>query len=79
MSMTQHDTIIIEYWHRRLQVILGIIFPPAILLLDFRLGDEASTRPNKNNEDRRTKDEDNKSSKVTTLQNHPCCSSHSAL
>uniref|UniRef100_H2T3X9 Transient receptor potential cation channel, subfamily M, member 1a n=1 Tax=Takifugu rubripes TaxID=31033 RepID=H2T3X9_TAKRU len=34
-----------------LKVILGIIFPPAILLLDFRLGDEASNRPNRNNED----------------------------
>ncbi|TWW67542.1 Transient receptor potential cation channel subfamily M member 1 [Takifugu flavidus] len=46
-----------------LKVILGIIFPPAILLLDFRLGDEASNRPNRNNEDRGTKDEDSKSSK----------------
>uniref|UniRef100_H3CXY4 Transient receptor potential cation channel, subfamily M, member 1a n=1 Tax=Tetraodon nigroviridis TaxID=99883 RepID=H3CXY4_TETNG len=44
-----------------LKVILGIIFPPAILLLDFRLGEEASN-PSENQESG-TKDEDNKSSK----------------
>uniref|UniRef100_A0A3Q3MZN4 Uncharacterized protein n=1 Tax=Mastacembelus armatus TaxID=205130 RepID=A0A3Q3MZN4_9TELE len=32
-----------------LQVILGIIFPPAILLLDFRLGDEPSHHSSKEN------------------------------
>uniref|UniRef100_A0A3Q3VXZ3 Uncharacterized protein n=1 Tax=Mola mola TaxID=94237 RepID=A0A3Q3VXZ3_MOLML len=42
-----------------LKVILGIVFPPAILLLDFRLGDEASHHSAKENEDGRTKDEDN--------------------
>uniref|UniRef100_H3CJN7 Transient receptor potential cation channel, subfamily M, member 1a n=1 Tax=Tetraodon nigroviridis TaxID=99883 RepID=H3CJN7_TETNG len=48
-----------------LKVILGIIFPPAILLLDFRLGEEASN-PSENQESG-TKDEDNKSSKVRAL------------
>lgn len=47
---------------------LGIIFPPAILLLDFRLGDEASFHSSKENKDSRAKDEDNKSSKVVTSQ-----------
>lgn len=47
-------------------MILGIIFPPAILLLDFRLGDEASGHTNKENEDGGSKDEDSKSSKVAT-------------
>lgn len=47
------------------QVILGIVFPPAILLLDFRLGDEASHHSPKENEVGRSKDEDNKLSKVT--------------
>lgn len=46
-------------------MILGIIFPPAILLLDFRLGEEASN-PSENQESG-TKDEDNKSSKVRAL------------
>nr|XP_046255065.1 transient receptor potential cation channel subfamily M member 1-like [Scatophagus argus] len=45
-----------------LKVILGIIFPPAILLMDFRLGDEASYHSSKDNEDGKTRD-DNKSSK----------------
>lgn len=53
-------------------MILGIIFPPAILLLDFRLGDEASNHPNKNNGDSGTKDEDNKSSKVMSHQYNLC-------
>lgn len=50
----------------RLQVILGIVFPPAILLLEFRLGDEASFHSSKENDDSKTKDDDNKSSKVPT-------------
>lgn len=51
-----------------LQVILGIIFPPAILLLEFRLRDEASYHSSKVNEDGKTKDEDNRSSKVPNRQ-----------
>ncbi|KAK7919223.1 hypothetical protein WMY93_010507 [Mugilogobius chulae] len=43
-----------------LNVILGIIFPPYILLMDFRLGDEASAHQS---EESKGKDEDNKSSK----------------
>ncbi|XP_074513194.1 transient receptor potential cation channel subfamily M member 1a [Sebastes fasciatus] len=46
-----------------LKVIIGIIFPPAILLLEFRLGDEASYHSSKENDDDKTKDEDTKSSK----------------
>ncbi|XP_035507847.1 LOW QUALITY PROTEIN: transient receptor potential cation channel subfamily M member 1-like [Morone saxatilis] len=46
-----------------LRVILGIIFPPAILLLEFRLGDEGSYHSSKENEDGKTKEDDNKSSK----------------
>uniref|UniRef100_A0A8C4HX35 Transient receptor potential cation channel subfamily M member 1 n=1 Tax=Dicentrarchus labrax TaxID=13489 RepID=A0A8C4HX35_DICLA len=46
-----------------LKVILGIIFPPAILLLEFRLGDEGSYHSSKENEDGKTKEDDNKSSK----------------
>ncbi|GAA6222930.1 transient receptor potential cation channel subfamily M member 1-like [Lates japonicus] len=46
-----------------LKVIVGIIFPPAILLLDFRLGDEASYHSSKENDDSKSKDDDNKSSK----------------
>ncbi|XP_028437026.1 transient receptor potential cation channel subfamily M member 1 [Perca flavescens] len=49
-----------------LKVILGIVFPPAILLMDFRLGDEASYHSSKQNEDSKTKDDDNKSSKDGT-------------
>ncbi|XP_041843463.1 transient receptor potential cation channel subfamily M member 1-like [Melanotaenia boesemani] len=45
-----------------LKVILGIIVPPAILLLDFRLGDEASHHSSKGSDKGKTKDED-KSSK----------------
>ncbi|KAK2854364.1 hypothetical protein Q5P01_007025 [Channa striata] len=45
-----------------LKVILGIILPPAILLLDFRIRDEASHHSPKENNDSKTKDED-KSSK----------------
>ncbi|XP_029283252.1 transient receptor potential cation channel subfamily M member 1-like [Cottoperca gobio] len=45
-----------------LEVILGIIFPPLILLMEFRLGDEASHHSFKDNDDSKTK-EDDKSSK----------------
>ncbi|KAF7642242.1 hypothetical protein LDENG_00261600, partial [Lucifuga dentata] len=44
-------------------VILGIIFPPAILLLDFRIGDEAAYNSSKENDDGKEKEDDNKSSK----------------
>ncbi|XP_070761394.1 transient receptor potential cation channel subfamily M member 1-like [Enoplosus armatus] len=46
-----------------LKVILGIVFPPAILLLEFRLGDEASYHSSKESDEGKTKDDDNKSSK----------------
>ncbi|KAM9408338.1 transient receptor potential cation channel subfamily M member 1-like [Pholidichthys leucotaenia] len=45
-----------------LKVILGIIFPPAILLLDFRLGDESSHHSSKNSDSIKNKD-DKKSTK----------------
>ncbi|KAM8876081.1 transient receptor potential cation channel subfamily M member 1-like isoform 2-T2 [Synchiropus picturatus] len=48
-----------------LKVILGIIFPPGILLMDFRLGDESSFYSTKETDESKTKDEDNKSSKDT--------------
>ncbi|KAM4592426.1 transient receptor potential cation channel subfamily M member 1-like [Odontesthes bonariensis] len=41
-----------------LKVILGIVFPPTILLLEFRLGDEASHHSSKENDDGKTKDDD---------------------
>ncbi|XP_074522579.1 transient receptor potential cation channel subfamily M member 1a [Halichoeres trimaculatus] len=46
-----------------LKVILGIVFPPAILLLEFRLRDETSFYSSKDNENVKSKDDDNKSSK----------------
>ena len=46
------------------QVILGIIFPPLILLLDFRLGDEMSSQGSGKVDQSKDKDDDNKSSKV---------------
>ncbi|XP_019118536.1 transient receptor potential cation channel subfamily M member 1 [Larimichthys crocea] len=46
-----------------LKVILGIVFPPAILLLEFRLGDEASFHSSRESEGGKTKEDDNKSSK----------------
>ncbi|XP_051548313.1 transient receptor potential cation channel subfamily M member 1-like [Myxocyprinus asiaticus] len=46
-----------------LKVILSLIFPPLILLLDFRLGDDMSHQVSVDNEDRKAKDDDNKSSK----------------
>ncbi|KAM9817486.1 transient receptor potential cation channel subfamily M member 1-like [Neosynchiropus ocellatus] len=48
-----------------LKVILGIIFPPGILLMDFRLGDESSFYSTKESDESKTKDDDNKSSKDT--------------
>ncbi|KAI3376894.1 hypothetical protein L3Q82_000010 [Scortum barcoo] len=50
-----------------LKVILGIIFPPAILLMEFHLGDEASYHSTKDNDDSKTKDDNNKSSKISYL------------
>uniref|UniRef100_A0A8D3E4E2 Transient receptor potential cation channel subfamily M member 1-like n=1 Tax=Scophthalmus maximus TaxID=52904 RepID=A0A8D3E4E2_SCOMX len=47
-----------------LKVILGIVFPPAILLMDFRLGEEASCHSSKESNDSKSKDDDDKSSKV---------------
>lgn len=60
------------------QVILGIIFPPAILLMDFRIGDEASTKAS---EEGKGKDDDNKSSKVCSTTTFHCmyCISHLLL
>uniref|UniRef100_A0A8D2ZTJ8 chymotrypsin n=1 Tax=Scophthalmus maximus TaxID=52904 RepID=A0A8D2ZTJ8_SCOMX len=46
-----------------LKVILGIVFPPAILLMDFRLGEEASCHSSKESNDSKSKDDDDKSSK----------------
>uniref|UniRef100_A0A3B3CHB0 Transient receptor potential cation channel, subfamily M, member 1a n=1 Tax=Oryzias melastigma TaxID=30732 RepID=A0A3B3CHB0_ORYME len=40
-----------------LKVIIGIIFPPAIPLLDFRLGDEASHHSSKDSSDANNKDD----------------------
>uniref|UniRef100_A0A8C5GU39 Transient receptor potential cation channel, subfamily M, member 1b n=1 Tax=Gouania willdenowi TaxID=441366 RepID=A0A8C5GU39_GOUWI len=47
-----------------LKVILGIIFPPLILLLDFRIGDDASYQAPGGKDEGKDKDDDNKSSKV---------------
>uniref|UniRef100_A0AAQ6AKK7 Transient receptor potential cation channel, subfamily M, member 1b n=1 Tax=Amphiprion ocellaris TaxID=80972 RepID=A0AAQ6AKK7_AMPOC len=49
-----------------LKVILGIIFPPLILLLDFRIGDDASYHVPEGKEDGKDKDDDTKSSKGNT-------------
>uniref|UniRef100_UPI003AAB0598 transient receptor potential cation channel subfamily M member 1-like n=1 Tax=Centroberyx gerrardi TaxID=166262 RepID=UPI003AAB0598 len=46
-----------------LKVILGIVFPPSILLLDFRIGDEATYNSSKENDEGKEKEDDNKSSK----------------
>ncbi|XP_031668615.1 transient receptor potential cation channel subfamily M member 1 [Oncorhynchus kisutch] len=46
------------------KVIFGIIFPPSILLMDFRLGEEVTCQaPAENEEEAKDKDDDNKSSK----------------
>ncbi|KAG7468227.1 hypothetical protein MATL_G00140610 [Megalops atlanticus] len=46
-----------------LKVILGIIFPPSILFLDFRIGDDTSYQASSDHEEGKEKDDDNKSSK----------------
>uniref|UniRef100_UPI003D7FE348 transient receptor potential cation channel subfamily M member 1a isoform 5 n=1 Tax=Danio rerio TaxID=7955 RepID=UPI003D7FE348 len=50
-----------------LKVILGIIFPPAILLLDFRTGDDLSYQNSKDKEEVKDKDDDTKSTKDGTV------------
>ncbi|XP_077084653.1 transient receptor potential cation channel subfamily M member 1a isoform X1 [Siphateles boraxobius] len=50
-----------------LKVILGIIFPPAILLLDFRTGDDLSYQNSKDKEELKDKEDDNKSCKDGTV------------
>ncbi|KAM8860937.1 transient receptor potential cation channel subfamily M member 1b isoform 2-T2 [Synchiropus picturatus] len=47
-----------------LKVILGIIFPPLILLLDFRVGDDANYNASEAKEEGKDKEDDNKSSRV---------------
>lgn len=49
-------------------MILGIVFPPSILLLDFRIGDEATYHSSKENEETKDKEDDNKSSKVIVTE-----------
>ncbi|XP_066523255.1 transient receptor potential cation channel subfamily M member 1-like [Hoplias malabaricus] len=51
------------------KVIIGIIFPPSILLLDFRLGDEAH-QVNDDHEESKEKDDDNKSSRDANADTH---------
>ncbi|XP_073692319.1 transient receptor potential cation channel subfamily M member 1a [Garra rufa] len=50
-----------------LKVIVGIIFPPAILLLDFRTGDDLSYQNSKEKEELKDKEDDNKSGKDGTV------------
>ncbi|KAI4794208.1 hypothetical protein KUCAC02_032206, partial [Chaenocephalus aceratus] len=45
-----------------LEVILGLVFPPLILLMKFRLGEESSFHSSRENDERKNKDDD-KSSK----------------
>uniref|UniRef100_A0A8C1QWI4 Transient receptor potential cation channel, subfamily M, member 1a n=1 Tax=Cyprinus carpio TaxID=7962 RepID=A0A8C1QWI4_CYPCA len=52
-----------------LKVILGIIFPPAILLLDFRTGDDLSYQNSKDKEHLKDKEDENKSAKETSFNN----------
>uniref|UniRef100_A0A672P2I8 Transient receptor potential cation channel subfamily M member 1-like n=1 Tax=Sinocyclocheilus grahami TaxID=75366 RepID=A0A672P2I8_SINGR len=47
-----------------LKVILGIIFPPAIPLLEFRTGDDLSYQNSKDEEELKDKEDENKSGKV---------------
>lgn len=54
-------------------MILGIIFPPLILLLDFRLGDDASFHAPGGKEEGKDKEDDNKSSKVSALLPDASC------
>uniref|UniRef100_A0A8B9RI91 Transient receptor potential cation channel, subfamily M, member 1b n=1 Tax=Astyanax mexicanus TaxID=7994 RepID=A0A8B9RI91_ASTMX len=51
-----------------LKVIIGIIFPPSILLLDFRLGDDAHQVDDR--EEVKEKDDDNKSSRDANADTH---------
>uniref|UniRef100_A0A8K9V4F0 Transient receptor potential cation channel, subfamily M, member 1a n=1 Tax=Oncorhynchus mykiss TaxID=8022 RepID=A0A8K9V4F0_ONCMY len=51
------------------KVIFGIIFPPSILLMDFRLGEEVTCQAPAENEEAKDKDDDNKSSKVNADMN----------
>ncbi|XP_064192413.1 transient receptor potential cation channel subfamily M member 1a [Anguilla rostrata] len=46
-----------------LKVILGIVFPPSILFLDFRIGEDATYHTSGDHEEGKDKDDDNKSSK----------------
>uniref|UniRef100_A0A673IXF0 Transient receptor potential cation channel subfamily M member 1-like n=1 Tax=Sinocyclocheilus rhinocerous TaxID=307959 RepID=A0A673IXF0_9TELE len=50
-----------------LKVILGIIFPPAIPLLDFRTGDDLSYQNSKDKEELKDKEDENKSGKDGTV------------
>uniref|UniRef100_A0AAQ4QI11 Ion transport domain-containing protein n=1 Tax=Gasterosteus aculeatus aculeatus TaxID=481459 RepID=A0AAQ4QI11_GASAC len=50
-----------------LKVILGIVFPPLILLLDFRLKEGASYRTAENKEQGNDKDDDSKSGKMIDM------------
>lgn len=50
----------------KIQVILGIIFPPLILFLDFRIGEELKEASG-NNEDGKEREDDTKSSKVPII------------
>uniref|UniRef100_A0A8C1GNJ6 Transient receptor potential cation channel, subfamily M, member 1a n=1 Tax=Cyprinus carpio TaxID=7962 RepID=A0A8C1GNJ6_CYPCA len=50
-----------------LKVILGIIFPPTILLLDFRTGDDLSYQNSKDKEELKDKEDDIKSGKDGTM------------
>ncbi|XP_076863597.1 transient receptor potential cation channel subfamily M member 1-like [Brachyhypopomus gauderio] len=52
-----------------IKVIIGIIFPPSILLLGFRLGDETHQNTD-DGEKTRDKEEDNKSSKDANADTH---------
>ncbi|CAG5957994.1 unnamed protein product [Menidia menidia] len=52
-----------------LKVILGIIFPPLIMLLDFRIGDDASYQAPGDKGEGKDKDDDTKSSKVPDANN----------
>ncbi|XP_029112378.1 transient receptor potential cation channel subfamily M member 1-like [Scleropages formosus] len=46
-----------------LKAILGIIFPPMILFLDFRIGEDSSSQVTANTEEGKDKEDDNRSSK----------------
>ncbi|KAJ8247905.1 hypothetical protein GJAV_G00251900 [Gymnothorax javanicus] len=48
-----------------LKVILGIVFPPSILFLDFRFGEDVAYHNSGHREEAKDKDDDNKSCKVS--------------